>query len=359
MTAPIRCGVVGFGLAGRIFHSAVIDATEGLALAAIVDRSGTAARQAYPRTPIFSSVDALLSEADVDVVVIATPNQSHAPLTEQCLRAAKHVVVDKPAAVSAAEAASLVDAARAAGRRVFVYHNRRWDGDFLTVQQLLASGRLGRLRSFESHFDRFRPALKPGAWREQQEPGSGTLLDLGSHLADQALLLFGLPQAVWADVRAERDGSQVDDAFDLRLFYPEQTVWLRSTCLAPLPAVRFLAGGTQGSYAKYGLDPQEDALRAGDLFRSSPWGVDPESAWGAITTLGPGNEAEHTPVPTLPGDYRGFYRNVRDTLLGHAPQAVTLIDAWRVLRLLEWARESSQRRAAVSCDWSEAPPKLD
>jgi scyllo-inositol 2-dehydrogenase (NADP+) len=354
-TAPIRCGVVGFGLAGRIFHSAVIDATEGLELAAIVERTGDAARQAHPRATVFRSLEALLEQGGVDVVAIATPNESHAPLTLACLRAGKHVVVDKPAAVSAAEAAAMIAAARNSGRRVFGYHNRRWDGDFLTVRQLLAAGTLGRVRSFESHFDRFRPALKPGAWREQPRPGSGILLDLGSHLADQALVLFGLPEAIWADVRAEREGSAVDDSFDLRLFYPEQTVWLRSSSLASLPAIRFRIGGTEASYAKYGLDPQEDALRAGDLFRTAPWGAEPESAWGSITTLGPGNQTAHTPVPTLPGDYREFYRNVRDTLQGKAKQAVSLEDAWRMLQLLEWARESSSQRAAVTCDWSRAP----
>lgn len=352
---PIRCGVIGFGLAGRIFHSAVIDATEGLALNGIVERNGDTAQKTYPKTPVYRSLDAMLAQGDVDVVVVATPNETHVPMAEQCLRAGKHVVVDKPVAVSSDEAASLLKVSRETKHRVFVYHNRRWDGDFLTVQQLLKTNRLGTLRTFESHFDRFRPTPKSGAWRERVGHGNGILLDLGSHLGDQALVLFGLPEAVWGDVRSERAGSQVDDAFDLRLYYSELTVWLRSSSLAALPAVRFLAEGTQGSYRKDNLDPQEDALRAGDLFQSTPWGVDPESAWGAITTLGPGNVTQHTTVPTLPGDYRGFYRNVRDTLLGKAEQAVTLIDAWRVLRLLEWARESSTRRAAIPCDWSSAP----
>jgi predicted dehydrogenase len=333
----------------------VIDATEGLMLAGIVQRSGDEARQAYPSVPVYRSVEALLADGKVDVVVIATPNQTHAPLTEQCLSASKHVVVDKPAAVSSAETASLLKVSQQTGRRVFVYHNRRWDGDFLTIQQLLASGRLGTVRAFESHFDRFRPAPKPNAWREEPEPGSGILLDLGSHLVDQALVLFGLPTAVWGDVRNERTASRVDDTFDLRLYYADLTVWLRSSSLAYLPAVRFLAYGTSGSYRKDNLDPQEDALRAGDLFQSSPWGVDPESAWGSIMTLGADNAVEHTKVPTLPGDYRGFYRNMRDTLLGTASQAVTLVDAWRTLRLLEWSRKSSEQKTAVACDWSEAP----
>jgi predicted dehydrogenase len=354
-TQPIRCGVIGFGLAGRIFHAAVIDPTQGIELAGIVERKGDAAQKAYPHVPIFRSLDAMLEQANLDVVVVATPNDTHVPMAEQCLRAGKHVVIDKPVAVSSTEAASLMPVSRKAGRRVFVYHNRRWDGDFLTVQQLLQSKRLGTLRTFESHFDRFRPTPKQGAWREAAGLGNGILLDLGSHLGDQALVLFGLPTAVWGDVRSERAGSHVDDAFDLRLYYPETTVWLRSTSLSPLPAVRFLAEGTHGSYRKDNLDPQEDALRAGDLFRSKPWGVDPESAWGAITTLNADNATQHTTVPTLPGDYRGFYANVRDTLLGKAEQAVSLVDAWRVLRLLEWARESSAQRAAVNCDWSSAP----
>lgn len=355
MTQPVRCGVIGFGLAGRIFHSAVIDATDGVELAAIVQRSGDEAHKAYPRVPIYRSLDAMLAGAALDVVVVATPNDTHVPMAAQCLRAGKHVVIDKPVAVSSSEAASLFPIARDAGRRVFVYHNRRWDGDFLTIRQLLKTDKLGTLRTFESHFDRCRPTPKQGAWREEAGHGNGILLDLGSHLGDQALLLFGLPTAVWGDVRAEREDSHVDDAFDIRLYYPEQTVWLRSTSLSALPAVRFLAEGTRGSYRKDNLDPQEDALRSGDLFQSKPWGVDPESAWGAITSIDEKDATRHTTVPTSPGDYRGFYTNVRDTLAGKAEQAVTLVDAWRVLRLLEWARESSEKRAAVNCDWSAAP----
>ena len=355
MTQPVRCGVIGFGLAGRIFHSAVINATDGLDLAGIVQRSSDEAGKAYPRVPIYRSLEAMLGEAALDVVVVATPNDTHVPMAAACLRAGKHVVIDKPVAVSSHEAASLFPIVRETGRRVFIYHNRRWDGDFLTVQQLLKTDRLGTLRTFESHFDRFRPAPKPGAWREEAGHGNGILLDLGSHLGDQALVLFGLPTAVWGDVRAEREGSQVDDAFDIRLYYPEHTVWLRSTSLSPLPAVRFLVEGTRGSYRKDNLDPQEDALRGGDLFQSKPWGMDPESAWGAITSLDAKSATLRTTIPTLPGDYRGFYANVRDTLLGKAEQAVTLVDAWRVLRLLEWARESSEKRAAVNCDWSDAP----
>ncbi len=235
----MRWGVVGFGLAGRIFHAAVVDAVEGLDLAAIVERRGDSAHAAYPQVAIFRSVDEMLASGELDGVSIATPNRSHAALARQCLEAGKHVVVDKPMAVTSAEAADLIALARARGRILTVYQNRRWDGDFLTLQRLLAENALGSPRSFESHFDRFRPRVKTGVWRETPEPGAGLLYDLGPHLVDQAMVLFGLPSAVWADVRRERAGALVDDAFDLRLFYPECAVWLRVSCLASLPAIRF------------------------------------------------------------------------------------------------------------------------
>ena len=351
----IRCGVVGFGLAGRIFHSAVIAATEGLALAGIVERSGDAARQAYPGVAVYRSLEALLADTSIQLVTIATPNTSHASLAEQCLRAGRHVLVDKPLAVSSGEAASLIRVAREQSRLLSVYQNRRWDGDFHTVAKLLSDGTLGELRRFESHFDRFRPGLKGNAWREQDMPGSGILFDLGSHLVDQALVLFGKPQAVFGDVRAEREGAQADDAFDLRLYYPRASVWLRASCLTPPPQVRFLVQGTRGSYRKYGLDPQEDTLRSGDLFHSKPWGVEPESSWGTLTLAGADGNPEERGVPTLPGDYRDLYRNLRDAIAGSAPLAVQSVDAWRTLRILELARESSQRRTAIPCDWSKEP----
>ena len=348
----VGVGVIGFGLGGRVFHAPFVSAVPGLRLVSIMQRTGDEAAKAYPGVKIERSLEATLADKSVEVVVISTPNETHFVLAKHALEAGKHIVIDKPFAATSAEARELGQLAKSKGLLAIPFHNRRWDGDFQTVRKLLQEGAIGRLVTFESHFDRFRPTPKTGAWREAVGHGNGILLDLGSHLGDQALVLFGLPTAVWGDVRSERDGSAVDDAFDLRLYYPQLTVWLRSTSLSPLPAIRFLVEGTRGSYRKDSLDPQEDALRAGDLFKTRPWGRDPEDRWGAITTL---DASEHTKVPTLAGDYRHFYANVRDTLRNEAKQAVTLVDAWRVLRLLEWARESSEKRAAVSCDWSTAP----
>jgi scyllo-inositol 2-dehydrogenase (NADP+) len=352
--SEIRCGVVGFGLAGRIFHCAVISATPGLELAAIVERSGGDAAAAYPGTRVFRSLDALLADGEVDVVVLATPNATHFPFARQCLQAGKHVVIDKPFTVSSEEAADLIALASERGRLLTVYHNRRWDGDLLTVQRLLATSALGRMIAFESRFDRFRPQRNTHAWREHGR-GAGILYDLGPHLIDQALTLFGAPAAVYAEIRAERPGGDADDAFDLRLYYSGLAVSLHASCLSPLPMTRFLLRGTEASYRKLGLDPQEDRLRAGDLFHTEPWGVEPESAWGALTYSESDGAVRTQPVPTEAGDYRGFYANLREALAGRAPLAVSPVDAWRTIRLLELARESAAGRCAVDCHWSQEP----
>jgi scyllo-inositol 2-dehydrogenase (NADP+) len=363
----IRVGVIGFGLAGRIFHAAVVNSVPGLELAAIVARSGsTAAAEAYPQARIARSVEELLEDAGIRLIVVATPNSSHFPIARQCLLAGRDVVIDKPFALSSAEAAELIRLARSRERLLTAYQNRRWDGDFHTVRKLLDSGRLGRLVVCESHFDRYRPRPNSAGWRDDGAPGSGILLDLGSHLVDQALVLFGLPAAVWADVRVEREGGQSDDAFDLCLRYADPsaaaktgeahrsglTVWLRATFLARDPGPRFTLNGTHGTFRKFGVDPQEDVMRAGDIFATSPWGVERKERWGTLTEDVNGKPVSRR-IPTEPGDYRGYYINVRDALLGTAALEVTPVQAWHTMRVLEMALESSRKRASVDCDWAQ------
>ncbi len=216
----IGVGLVGFGFAGSTFHAPVISAVSGLRLVAILQRSSSDASKKYPEAQIVRTMEELLALDCVRLVVIATPNTTHFDLAKRCLLAGRDVVIDKPFTTTYREAAELVDLARSTGRLLSVYQNRRWDGDFLTLQQLLNTGRLGRPVLFESHFDRFRPHLRAHAWREQAGPGSGVLFDLGPHLIDQALQLFGKPEGLIADVRAERDDAVVDDAFDIVLHYP-------------------------------------------------------------------------------------------------------------------------------------------
>src|SRR6202167_4942036 len=355
----IRVGLIGFGFAGRIFQSNVIQAVEGLELAAIVQRTGSEAAAAFPHARIVPSVDALLEDASIQLVVVATPNASHLPIARQCLLADRHVVIDKPFALSSEEAAELIRLARSQGRLLSVYQNRRWDGDFLTVRKLLDGDQLGRLVQFESHYDRYRQAPRLHAWREDGSPGGGVLFDLGSHLVDQALVLFGVPQSVWASLRIERDGARSDDAFDLFLDYPTSSgpgmgVWLRASCLARDPGARFNLNGTIGTFRKFGIDPQEAHLLAGDMFSSKPWGLETPEHWGTLTT-DEGGEQISTPIPTEPGDYRGYYINVRDAIHGNAALDVTPLQAWRTIRTLEMAQESSRTGCTITCDWSHEP----
>jgi scyllo-inositol 2-dehydrogenase (NADP+) len=358
-----RVGLIGFGFAGRVFQSNAIEAVEGLELAAIVQRSGSEAAAAFPHAKIVPSVDALLEDASIQLVVVATPNASHLPIARQCLLADRHVVIDKPFALSSEEAAELIQLARERQRLLSVYQNRRWDGDFLTVRKLLDGDQLGRLVQFESHYDRYRQAPRLHAWREDGSPGGGVLLDLGAHLVDQALVLFGVPQSVWASVRVEREGARSDDAFDIYLHYPASlsrpapsglSVWLRATCLARAQGARFTLNGTLGTFRKFGIDPQEAHLLAGDLFSSKPWGVEGPEHWGTLT-IDEGGEPVNTRVPTEPGDYRGYYINLRDAIHGNAALEVTPLQAWRTMRVLEMALESSRSGSTIVCDWSREP----
>jgi scyllo-inositol 2-dehydrogenase (NADP+) len=343
----IAVGLVGFGVSGRFFHAPFIHAVPGLRLAAIVQRTGDSAHDSYPEAAIVRTVDDLLEMDQIQLVVVATPNTTHAPIAARCLEAGRHVVVDKPFAPSSAEAARVAALAAERGRVLSVFHNRRWDGDFLTLQQLLASGVLGRPVSFQSRFDRFRPLPKAGAWRERAEPGSGVLFDLGPHLVDQALALFGMPEAITGDVRVERHGVEADDAFDVTLHYPAMRAVLSATMLAAARGPRFVVHGRGGSFVKHGVDPQEAALRSGAVPGTAGWGEEPERGWGVLTRPSDGG-VRHEPVKTLPGDYRRVYENVRDAIRGTAALAVTAEHATRVVRLLELAVQSSRERRTVA-----------
>ena len=343
----VHVGLVGFGPAGRVFHAPVIGAVPGLRLSAIVQRTGDDAARAYPDVTVVRSLNDLLDLADVTLVVVATPTLSHADLARRCLEAGRDVVIDKPFAATSAEAAPLVDLAERTGRLLSVFHNRRWDGDFLTVQRLLGRGACGRPLLFETHFDRYRPRRNPDAWRERPQPGSGILFDLGSHLVDQAVTLFGLPDAVTADVRRERDGAVADDGFDVTLHYPHMRALLRSSMLACDNGLRMVLRGTEGTYVKHGLDPQEERLARGETPVGPDWGREAPEHWGQLT-LATNDGLLRERVETEAGDYRRYYENVRDGVQGNAALAVTAHQALDVIRLLELALESSRLGRTVA-----------
>jgi scyllo-inositol 2-dehydrogenase (NADP+) len=343
----IGVGLVGFGLAGRAFHSQVIRAVSGLHLAAIFQRSGDSAAQAYPDVRIVRSYEELLGIAEIRLIVIASPNDTHFEFAKRALAAGRDVLVDKPLTPTLAEAVELVGLAKSADRVLTVYQNRRYDGDFETIRKVVAEGALGRIVTFETHYDRFRPLLKPQAWREKPGPGNGVWFDIGPHLVDHALLLFGEPEAIRADIRMEREHAQADDAFDVSLHYAGGLrAWLRSSILAATPRPRFVVLGTQGSFVKESIDPQENNLRFGKVPAEGPWGMQNEENWGVLTTPR-GDGFERRRIPNAAVDYRDFYVNLRDALLGKAKLAVSPEWALSVMRVLELAQESNERGSTV------------
>jgi len=336
----LNVGLVGFGFAGRVFHAPVIRAVEGLRLTTIVQRHG-APDPLYRDVEFVRGVEELLTRP-VDLIVIATPNTAHHPIAKQCLLAGHHVVVDKPFTTTLAEAEELVQLARSRHRVITVYQDRRYTGDFATVQKVVSDGAVGRVVIFESHFDRFRPEPKPNAWREENLPGSGVWFDLGPHLFDQALLLFGVPDAIGADIRIERPHAAVDDAFDVTLYYRHTRAVLRASMMAAPLGPTWIVHGTKGSFLKYGMDPQEAALKAGRTPDEPDWDVDPPEMYGKLTTLD-GTQV----VPTLRSSFARYYENVRDVLLGKAKPAVTPEWSLDVMHGLLLALESNRRRCVL------------
>jgi predicted dehydrogenase len=346
---PIDVGLVGFGFAGKVFHAPVLRAVRGLRLTTIVQRRG-APEPLYADVQFVRTVEDLLARP-IDLVVVATPNTSHHPIAKQCLLAGRHVVVDKPFTTTLSEAEELVQLAKEKRRVLSVYQERRHTGDFVTLQKVLAEKTLGRVVSYEAHFERFRPELKPEAWREQPLPGSGVWFDLGPHLLDQALLLFGTPQAISADIRIEREGAVVDDAFDVTLHYPRLRAVLRASMLAASVAPSFAVRGTKGAFVKYGLDPQEEALKSGRTPDEPDWDVESSQMYGRLTT------AEGTrAIPTIPSTFTRYYENIRDAVLGTAEPAVTPAQALDVMRGLELAVASNARRCVLS--WASPLSRL-
>jgi predicted dehydrogenase len=357
--AEINVAVIGFGLAGRVFHAPFVNAVPGLKLDAIVQRRGDEAQKAYPSVRILRSFEEAIHDASINLVVVGTPNETHYDLAKQALLAGKHVVIDKPFSATSAEARELIDIATKNNLILAPFHNRRWDGDFKTVRQIIDNGELGRLSTFESHFDRFRPLPREATWKEAPNDANGMLFDLGPHLVDQVLGLFGAPQSITASVRRDRDNTAIEDAFDITLHYPRMEGICRATMLAADAAPRFLIHGTKGSFRKYGLDPQEPALVAGatvpPVGDPRDWLSESEDAWGTLTIApDPANPGvlNKTRVKTLPGDYRDYYASVRDAILGKAPLVVSSEDGYRVIRLLELARQSSAEGRTLPVDFA-------
>ena len=342
----IRVALVGYGYAGRTFHAPLIRATRGLELVAISSSRTEQVTSDLPGVPVTSSAQDAYSAGSVDLVVIATPNDTHVPIACAALRAGKHVVVDKPFAITLDEARELAKLTQTTGRVLAVFQNRRWDGDFRALKDLIARRALGEVVHFESHFDRYRPHVR-ARWREQPGAGTGLWHDLGPHLVDQSLQLFGLPNHVQAILAAQRPGAETDDWAHVLLDYGRAQTILHASLLVPARLPRFIVLGDSGSWVKYGLDPQEAQLNAA-LGVSQGGTAEREHALQVDGATGVERE---TPIPS--GDYLQFYALVRDALDG-GPNPVPPAQALVVTAVIEAAIRSAAERRAVSLPLTDA-----
>ena len=346
MDTPLNVVLVGYGFVGKVFHAPLIQATPGLRLHTVVSRDAGKVHREWPHVQVVAEAHTAFADPAVDLVVIASPNDSHAPLAIAALEQGKHVVVDKPFTVTLQEAREVVATASRAGRIVSVFQNRRWDADFLTVRRLVEQGALGRIAEYHSHFDRFRPVVQD-RWRERDEPGGGLWYDLGPHLLDQAIQLFGMPDAISVDIARLRDGAHAPDYVHATLRYPTLRAHLHAGALVAGNGLRFAVHGTRGSYLKHGLDVQEDQLRAGVVPGAPGWGVDTRAGEQVLERDGHlVADVAHAEV----GDYRRYYTGMRDAILQGAPPPVTPQQALDVMRLIELGIRSSEEQRSLRVD---------
>lgn len=346
ISSPLRVALIGYGYAGKTFHAPLIGSVSGLELATVVSRDAAKVHADLPKVHVVADARAAIEDPDISLVVIASPNDTHSPLARAALEAGKHVVVDKPFALDLTQARELAAVAERQGTLLSVFQNRRWDSDFLGVQQAMASGLLGEVKHFESHIDRFRPQVR-ARWREQVGAGSGLWYDLGPHLIDQALVLFGLPDRVLASLATQRDGGEVSDWAHVVLIYGVRRVILHASMLVAGGSPRFTVHGTQASLVKTRADRQEAQLLEGLHPGETTWGEDPDPM---LIYDGEG-KVNRRPAPV--GDQRQYYMGVRDAVLGHATNPVTPLQAITVMAVLEAAMASSANGRAMALSLSE------
>lgn len=340
---PLNVALVGYGFVGKTFHAPLLLNVPGLRLSHIVSSDAAKVHKDHPGISVLPTPQDAFANPEIDIIVLATPNDTHFPLAQQALRAGKHVVIDKPFTNTVAEAAALIKEARTAQRVLSAFQSRRWDGDYLALRKLLADKTLGDVAVFESHYDRYRPEPRQ-RWREQPGPGSGIWYDLGAHLIDQVLQLFGFPESIYADLGIQRPGGQAVDYFHVLLRYGRCRVILHGGLLVVAGTPRFTVHGTLGSCTKFGMDTQEDAFKRGDTPGGPGWGEDPESGT-LIVKAGDGFETRQ--LPNRPGNYLGYYAGLRDAIAQGAPNPVPAEDAMEVINVIETAIKSSDQRTEL------------
>eukprot|EP00298_Acanthocystis_sp_HF-20_P010741 c19020_g1_i2.p1 GENE.c19020_g1_i2~~c19020_g1_i2.p1 ORF type:complete len:360 (-),score=159.31 c19020_g1_i2:28-1086(-) len=344
----ISVGLVGFGMVSQVFHAPLLSSHPLFKLSYVVERSSEKSKEKYPDVIVVKTLADLLN-TNVELVIIATPSSQHFEHARDALTANKHVIVEKPFTVTSEEAETLINLAKKHSKILTVYHNRRWDSDFLTVKSIIEQKLVGELAEIDIHYDRFRNTFK-GGWREKNEPGSGILYDLGSHLIDQALTLLGhrLPDAVFADVRKQREGAETDDYFDVDLRYndlPSLKITLRSGMLVKKLGPRYAIHGTSGSFVKYGIDVQEEKLKNGLTPKNDDqFGVEPENIWGVLSIDGKDDQV----IKSHTGSYLQFYSNVADAIRNNKPLEVAPEHGRDVIKVIEAAIQSSKTGKIVN-----------
>jgi predicted dehydrogenase len=333
MNRKVKVGLVGFGMAGKYFHAPFLHTMAGFDLQSIVERSKEESKEHYPYAHIVRSVEELLAEEDIELIVIASPNDTHFEYARQALLSGKHVVIDKPFTITAKEGEELIALSEKHHKVLTVFQNRRWDGDFLTVRKLIQEGTLGEIQEYHANFDRFRPTIRTDSWKE----AAGILYDLGPHLLDQAFVLFGKPQKVKSDIQKQREGAPADDFFSIALDYPWGCATLSAGMLVENIGPHFKVKGSKGSFIKYGMDPQENRLKAGDMPVGDHWGEDEVEKYGVLET-----ELGKISIATEKGTYPVFYENVYQAIVKGEKLRVDPREALEVIRIIEQAKMGSK-----------------
>ena len=343
---PISTALLSYGMSGLVFHGPLLKVHPGFSLSTIVQRKSSIPPALFPKVKIVQQVDEVIQDPSIELVVVNTPNETHYEFSRKALEAGKHIIVEKPFTVTTKEADELIALAKSKKKVLTVFQSRRWDGDFLTVKKVIEGKLVGKLVEFEAHYDRFRNYIEPNTWKEERASGTGILYNLGSHMLDQILVLFGMPVEVDARVGVQRPSGQVDDFYDIRLQYNGFHAIIKSSYLVREQGPRYILHGTEGSFTKYGTDLQEQALKDGDVPGSPGWAVEPKEFWGKLNTTLGGVHMEGN-IETIPGNYPGFYKNVYEAIRENKPLEVKPEEARDVIKLIEACYESNRLHQAI------------
>jgi scyllo-inositol 2-dehydrogenase (NADP+) len=345
-TRIIKTALSSYGMSGFIFHAPFLQVHPGFELTKILERNRSDSKDKYPTSTIVRNFDDIIDDPEIELVVVNTPDHFHFPMAKEALLAGKHVIVEKPFTQTSRQAEELIEIAKKNKRVLSVYHNRRFDGDSLTVQQILNQGSLGRIVEYEAHYDRYRNFIA-SSWKENPETGASIVYNLGSHLIDHCLFLFGRPLEVWAKIDKIRKDALTDDFFEIKLIYPKMLASLKASYLAKEAGPRYLLHGTNGSFIKSGSDPQEEDLKQGKLPIGSDWGVENSADWGILNVKIDDRE-QRKQIQTIPGNYMHYYNNIYNVLVENGTLSVTASQGLEVIRIIESAYRSNAEKRNIA-----------